>query len=119
MWDCRVAALPDDRYVVLVYGRPHRSRLFPYTTLFRSLVRTLGKSDFREQEETGKYGRAQNHKPLRSDRKSTRLNSSHVSISYAVFCLKKKTPGTLARKKYMSSPPMVRTPSTSRSAPTM
>src|SRR5690242_21560854 len=73
--------------------RPPRSTLFPYTTLFRSeesiafgpkvhgmaddTARTLAR------ELLGKVG-------LRPDRKSTRLNSSHMSISYAVFCLKKK-----------------------------
>src|SRR5436305_8167622 len=64
--------------------RPPRSTLFPYTTLFRSLVgeRHVERRDIR------------NRRRLRlqrfADRKSTRLNSSHVRISYAVFCLKKK-----------------------------
>src|SRR6266480_959457 len=63
--------------------RPPRSTLFPYTTLFRSAARQ------------GRRGRPRYPGPRRSfhaaDRKSTRLNSSHMSISYAVFCLKKKT----------------------------
>src|SRR5690242_20854384 len=77
--------------------RPPRSTLFPYTTLFRSLlhVDTAGLREplrgiaeragrGRQREEEG--GEAGNEQ----DRKSTRLNSSHMSISYAVFCLKKK-----------------------------
>src|SRR3989442_9686769 len=71
--------------------RPPRSTLFPYTTLFRSLqVRRHaaarehghGHAAFHGGQLAGKAG----------DRKTTRLNSSHVRISYAVFCLKKKTP---------------------------
>src|SRR5438445_9229948 len=77
--------------------RPPRSTLFPYTTLFRS-QRRLG-----VEEETlvrlprvinipGQAGRALRRAALsrNRDRKSTRLNSSHANISYAVFCLKKK-----------------------------
>src|SRR2546426_9354468 len=83
--------------------RPPRSTLFPYTTLFRSLEQ--GEGDFRlvnpplpdygptifggvieRTLRLGVTGRAQ---LLRRDRKSTRLNSSHLVISYAVFCLKK------------------------------
>src|SRR5258708_21299834 len=65
--------------------RPPRSTLFPYTTLFRSLLeaRQLG---LVEQPAELVVAR---HAPL-PDRKSTRLNSSHQIISYAVFCLKKK-----------------------------
>src|SRR2546422_6221208 len=62
--------------------RPPRSTLFPYTTLFRSsptLVHRAG----------GRSSHACSH-PRARDRKSTRLNSSHGYISYAVFCLKKK-----------------------------
>src|SRR5207249_7488718 len=64
--------------------RPPRSTLFPYTTLFRSLS---GAAPARGR------GTARERRPaatVHADRKSTRLNSSHVSISYAVFCLKKK-----------------------------
>src|SRR5437870_8100542 len=72
--------------------RPPRSTLFPYTTLFRSLPFRL-----RRQAVAGpaQVVRRQHH-ALLEDRKSTRLNSSHVAISYAVFCLKKKknTPNT-------------------------
>src|SRR5256885_8042982 len=63
--------------------RPPRSTLFPYTTLFRSHVgRTNRVEDLQGIAVAWRNGR--------SDRKSTRLNSSHLVISYAVFCLKKK-----------------------------
>src|SRR5687768_18350434 len=84
--------------------RPPRSTLFPYTTLFRSLLISAGKVDpivppesveklvalldERGAEVTLKW-------QLGGDRKSTRLNSSHGYISYAVFCLKKKRNKTL------------------------
>src|SRR2546426_6801769 len=75
--------------------RPPRSTLFPYTTLFRSLQTLLGPGrrvvvvrdqadEFRAQEMLGLIAYDD------EDRKSTRLNSSHLVISYAVFCLKKK-----------------------------
>src|SRR5690242_20990408 len=98
--------------------RPPRSTLFPYTTLFRSLF-DVGKylqtptalllvgpfegagGIARGQDGIGQAARRQNtglivhtvhpQTNLLEDRKSTRLNSSHMSISYAVFCLKKKT----------------------------
>src|SRR5256885_5270164 len=86
--------------------RPPRSTLFPYTTLFRSwcastrrvaaivLVRS-GRHDLRgvERDPTQHIGRVGDRPSPRTatqDRKSTRLNSSHLVISYAVFCLKKK-----------------------------
>src|SRR5438477_6510723 len=65
--------------------RPPRSTLFPYTTLFRSLGR--GPS---HRSRTCPRHRDTCAQPRPRDRKSTRLNSSHMSISYAVFCLKKK-----------------------------
>src|SRR3989442_2892174 len=68
-------------FFFLMIRRPPRSTLFPYTTLFRS-VRD------RHPHRPGGRGRARRHG--QGDRKSTRLNSSHVRISYAVFCLKKK-----------------------------
>src|SRR6266581_3766492 len=61
--------------------RPPRSTLFPYTTLFRSRPSDEHRLDDVSVADAGRGGR---------DRKSTRLNSSHPSISYAVFCLKKK-----------------------------
>src|SRR3712207_7000670 len=97
--------------------RPPRSTLFPYTTLFRSddrheaaavrtardgaagdpPVRARGRRQgvpHRAREARGlREGRRDDGRPVaaRADRKSTRLNSSHANISYAVFCLKKKT----------------------------
>src|SRR5256885_12156700 len=87
--------------------RPPRSTLFPYTTLFRSslgpvLLSELGSLDFShvplrlpnnspEQSDEENLERFLTAQPLPNiDRKSTRLNSSHLVISYAVFCLKKK-----------------------------
>src|SRR5438132_5991033 len=61
---------------------PPRSTLFPYTTLFRSMLRT---QTYPHQDAQGLCSFA-----ALEDRKSTRLNSSHTVISYAVFCLKKK-----------------------------
>src|SRR5688572_31642631 len=87
-----------------MFRRPPRSTLFPYTTLFRSLVRREGEPAVGVRGELGRDlvgGRRRvpvernqlEHpmcRPLGKDRKSTRLNSSHSQISYAVFCLKKK-----------------------------
>src|SRR2546427_12732164 len=89
-------------FFFLMIRRPPRSTLFPYTTLFRSVMDKMGTIDF-----VG-HSVAQLTSPLvaalllcfvgavvsafASDRKSTRLNSSHSQISYAVFCLKKKKP---------------------------
>src|SRR5215208_7596305 len=67
-------------FFFLMIRRPPRSTLFPYTTLFRS-------PRARPRRHRRDYRAAR--KP-RGDQKSTRLNSSHVAISYAVFCLKKK-----------------------------
>src|SRR5690349_24081754 len=72
--------------------RPPRSTLFPYTTLFRS-PRGIGRARSRSSgaEADGSGRTTSRRRCSRSgDRKSTRLNSSHVDISYAVFCLKKK-----------------------------
>src|SRR3712207_7299678 len=93
-----------DNFLFLMIRRPPRSTLFPYTTLFRSME-TGGRtaSDGRidgvvvgivtnNQDEEG-MGRVKVRFPWLSDeedRKSTRLNSSHANISYAVFCLQKK-----------------------------
>src|SRR5256885_3901271 len=95
--------------------RPPRSTLFPYTTLFRSLVQTPHGYAVREKQRhnqsfptdqmkatlyealgiqpssSDEEVRAALRRLIRKDRKSTRLNSSHLVISYAVFCLKKKT----------------------------
>src|SRR3712207_8328350 len=86
--------------------RPPRSTLFPYTTLFRSLietgisvlaaaggtqklVRAVGQSRALEMLLEGSWLSATEAAELGLDRKSTRLNSSHANISYAVFCMKK------------------------------
>src|SRR5437588_8356274 len=67
--------------------RPPRSTLFPYTTLFRS-------PSARSTRWIGRASIARSGSPRDRDRKSTRLNSSHTVISYAVFCLKKKNKDT-------------------------
>src|SRR3712207_6909704 len=87
--------------------RPPRSTLFPYTTLFRSrgapvdLQRVVREAPLLELEPRAlervglhDFG-ARGHHRLAQDRKSTRLNSSHANISYAVFCLKKKNTSQL------------------------
>src|SRR5437868_12000080 len=72
--------------------RPPTSTLFPYTTLFRSVqVRGTSGNGPRAVAERGAEHVAERVRGIQRDRKSTRLNSSHVSISYAVFCLKKKS----------------------------
>src|SRR6266498_4225722 len=77
-------------FFFLMIRRPPRSTLFPYTTLFRSgpAVGRAPGSDPAAQPATAAVRRGS--PPHGPDRKSTRLNSSHVRISYAVFCLKKK-----------------------------
>src|SRR5437868_10927884 len=79
--------------------RPPSSTLFPYTTLFRSLVWRLHAAAFVVNVVAiGVAGFGIGGAAARIDRKSTRLNSSHVSISYAVFCLKKKKEDTRFQK---------------------
>src|SRR5256885_6289118 len=76
--------------------RPPRSTLFPYTTLFRSghlVAHALAIQQRGDAQHLAHAGAA-----ARADRKSTRLNSSHLVISYAVFCLKKKNETTSRRK---------------------
>src|SRR5256885_11037475 len=95
-------------FFFLMIRRPPRSTLFPYTTLFRSrrvfvVPWTLqgGGSGDRARAQVGSAGAGDCHRPRRHpllDRKSTRLNSSHLVISYAVFCLKKKKVHTVANK---------------------
>src|SRR3712207_9256131 len=95
-------------FFFLMIRRPPRSTLFPYTTLFRSLFHLLslggtslkyflhGSSECSQWERTSVTQEGTSLIThfilafLPSDRKSTRLNSSHANISYAVFCLKKK-----------------------------
>src|SRR5687768_18245378 len=98
--------------------RPPRSTLFPYTTLFRSLFEEDRVFQHRHQravddlcpgQRIGKRGEVAAHRQperladRRRDRKSTRLNSSHGYISYAVFCLKKKITRPPARTPVMLS----------------
>src|SRR5687768_17705626 len=97
--------------------RPPRSTLFPYTTLFRSAIGVGGRGDQRHRGAgrlpvAGRPRRELRREPQHragatvvslQDRKSTRLNSSHGYISYAVFCLKKKKTKqytTILQKKY-------------------
>src|SRR5689334_23426619 len=96
--------------------RPPRSTLFPYTTLFRSppqplrravglrVVVPVGQAEAALARLTDDLGRVLGV----GDRKSTRLNSSHSSISYAVFCLKKKKQRTTARLAPAWSTPLPR-----------
>src|SRR5690606_40641464 len=75
----------------LLTRRPPRSTLFPYTTLFRSRRRFRHCATGTLDQRLGKIFQIEpGQMPVKGDRKSTRLNSSHVKISYAVFCLKKK-----------------------------
>src|SRR3712207_7049073 len=91
-------------FFFLMIRRPPRSTLFPYTTLFRSSgrsrssARDVRSAALRQEQvtllvrhvvERHRRERLEEHHPV-LDRKSTRLNSSHANISYAVFCLKKK-----------------------------
>src|SRR5256885_8690688 len=118
--------------------RPPRSTLFPYTTLFRSHGGARQRAGWAERERDGHCAdadpdRAHEHPEIaaervvqpaaghgaqrhRQDRKSTRLNSSHLVISYAVFCLKKKKPHT-ARLHILRSNPTPSTHSTCPSGP--
>src|SRR3712207_7911155 len=95
--------------------RPPRSTLFPYTTLFRSGGVGRGQHQFPGEEEEGAGDRgdvdeaaevrlgpaaARHADQPEGDRKSTRLNSSHANISYAVFCLKKKNKKDKTKQRY-------------------
>src|SRR5256885_13249264 len=100
--------LPTCSFFFLMIRRPPRSTLFPYTTLFRSrggewlsAIQLLGAGEVEieliarglldDGSEAPQHGADLAALPRAGDRKSTRLNSSHLVISYAVFCLKKKT----------------------------
>src|SRR5436309_4016968 len=90
-------------------GPPPKSTLFPYTTLFRSRLDGSWRSPHRQRSDRAAHVRVQPRRTggLRGgrDRKSTRLNSSHVKISYAVFCLKKKKHAhRVAERSVLSSP---------------
>src|SRR3712207_8787607 len=90
---CLYASNEDVCFFFLMIRRPPRSTLFPYTTLFRSRLRELPVAAAQKR-----HACAAALEPVdvdvvgadHQDRKSTRLNSSHANISYAVFCLKKK-----------------------------
>src|SRR3712207_8150405 len=85
-------------FFFLMIRRPPRSTLFPYTTLFRSPLRRWTMDDGPDPRSSGadeevhrdRDAEDDDEHAQRRDRKSTRLNSSHANISYAVFCLKKK-----------------------------
>src|SRR3712207_8880275 len=92
--------------------RPPRSTLFPYTTLFRSYVVPFTARMKVEVGDEVNRGAALTEGSIQpkhllevrdTDRKSTRLNSSHANISYAVFCLKKKTTNLLPLSSIMPS----------------
>src|SRR5689334_25028712 len=79
-------------FFFLMIRRPPRSTLFPYTTLFRSVstASSVCKVDMTRWPVSEACSADEDDIGILTDRKSTRLNSSHSSISYAVFCLKKK-----------------------------
>src|SRR5688572_31463500 len=83
---CLSNKLTDVFFFFLMIRRPPRSTLFPYTTLFRSRGPPAAPSSTRSRRRSRHFPTA----TVPTDRKSTRLNSSHSQISYAVFCLKKK-----------------------------
>src|SRR2546430_12438791 len=88
--------------------RPPRSTLFPYTTLFRSepdgsLARLGAGGGVDRRDRRGVQHRSHEGRQIAQDRKSTRLNSSHSQISYAVFCLKKKRHSTKTRDTTVSA----------------
>src|SRR2546430_7862229 len=109
--------MSDLFFFFLMIRRPPRSTLFPYTTLFRSRRRAPrregrernggfgwvgGRHRFRDRQ--GRRG-ARTHG---QDRKSTRLNSSHSQISYAVFCLKKKKQSPIPNSSHIQTPDTLR-----------
>src|SRR2546430_4921986 len=81
-------------FFFLMIRRPPRSTLFPYTTLFRSGDLWIGGAASASEFFAGKIDDVR-------DRKSTRLNSSHSQISYAVFCLKKKKKKKIENTSYI------------------
>src|SRR3712207_8667195 len=103
------------RFFFLMIRRPPRSTLFPYTTLFRSLHRHAGGFRRPLAAEIGiDAGLVVQDADLdhtvgcllsigRRDRKSTRLNSSHANISYAVFCLKKNRIGLRVGRRHLET----------------
>src|SRR5438874_10472312 len=95
--------LPVRFVFILRISPPPRSPLFPYTTLFRSRAgEPMASAAGRAHTSRWRRQPQRRRRPVPRDRKSTRLNSSHVEISYAVFCLKKKK-----HKKYIITPSKV------------
>src|SRR3712207_7833102 len=100
-------------FFFLMIRRPPRSTLFPYTTLFRSNGDRATFGGVAQTDDNGQvvkgheqytdHGPATPLKVLSTDRKSTRLNSSHANISYAVFCLKKKKKNQTRKQLYNKS----------------
>src|SRR2546427_2342586 len=98
--------------------RPPRSTLFPYTTLFRSHLvadrgRRPGQRESGAEQPSALLGRVE-RRGVAGDRKSTRLNSSHSQISYAVFCLKKKTKKVIAQRRLSARATRGRRPRSAR-----
>src|SRR3712207_9111893 len=102
-YTCFTTSLCHSSFFFLMIRRPPRSTLFPYTTLFRSVaLLSLERQDLvligsrhsaatlAMKEFLSRNGQPFTYQDVEGDRKSTRLNSSHANISYAVFCLKKK-----------------------------
>src|SRR5438105_11589289 len=87
--------LSSSHFFFLMIRRPPRSTLFPYTTLFRSGTRAVAFVESRRENSRCRTDAGANSQ----DRKSTRLNSSHEWISYAVFCLKKKKKNKTAHQR--------------------
>src|SRR5438067_7990602 len=106
-WSCRFIQV-FSLFFFLMIRRPPRSTLFPYTTLFRSHLACDFGSDMVDVDRRLLDGLlphlAAQPNQATLDRKSTRLNSSHVSISYAVFCLKKKNCRSIDRVAQRFSP---------------
>src|SRR3712207_8425468 len=106
-------ALRELIFFFLMVRRPPRSTLFPYTTLSRSGADQPPPESEQEHRVCDRDGEKSRREPEprkmhhdnRRDRKSTRLNSSHANISYAVFCLKKK----INRYQYSYTPTHTRT----------
>src|SRR5690349_23118055 len=99
-------------FFFLMIRRPPRSTLFPYTTLFRSRTAEvvprriqghaqIGRDDDMDTSLSWKANGSA-AETVTGDRKSTRLNSSHVEISYAVFCLKKKKKKKKTKRRHMT-----------------
>src|SRR5256885_6760929 len=98
-------------FFFLMIRRPPRSTLFPYTTLFRSVSRLEFMTTRPAVKNWLTVSTTWRVRPSEADRKSTRLNSSHLVISYAVFCLKKK------KKKHAPMTPQYSIYSTKITAP--